>query len=478
MNSFNKSDEEYKKELVAQYEDALAQNRLPYLDPIEICDLANWYAVKEDFDKAQEVLKLGFSLHPNNTLILIEQAYLYLDLANIKEAKSVINCINDEYNPDVIILKGEILLNEGKLDEADKLFQSLSEEELNKIEVLQNITQLFLNMGYTDYAIKWLKSKEDIFKQDETFIALMAECCRLSNDDTAKAVEYYNYLIDINPYSADYWNGLANTFFKLEKYEAALEAVEFALVADNTSGDAYQIKAHILCAIDDMEGSIKAYKKAISYGGVLPAYGYTFIGVTYNSSKEWDKAVESFHKALECIKVNPRSEMLLTEIYNNLCISFCNLGEFDEANEISRINCELNPENPFVFITDGRIKLIQDDMIAAIKSWDRACCLLPEVDTFFQISDFLIEHGYTQSAFEYLKRALTVDPDYPKLYNRLTLVCLLNKYAAPFCQYNRLASPPVTLEDINKYINSIDPELRDGYDNFIIEVNRIENQDS
>ena len=133
MNSFNKSDEEYKKELVAQYEDALAQNRLPYLDPIEICDLANWYAVKEDFDKAQEVLKLGFSLHPNNTLILIEQAYLYLDLANIKEAKSVINCINDEYNPDVIILKGEILLNEGKLDEADKLFQSLSEEELNKI---------------------------------------------------------------------------------------------------------------------------------------------------------------------------------------------------------------------------------------------------------------------------------------------------------------------------------------------------------
>ena len=203
MNSFNKSDEEYKKELVAQYENALSQNKQPYFDPLEICDLANWYAVSEDFDKAQEVLKLGFSLHPNNTTILIEQAYLYLDLANIKKAKSVINCIADDYNPDVIILKGEILLNEGKLDEADELFLTLPDDELNKIEVLQNITQLFLNMGYTDYAIKWLKSKEDIFKQDETFIALMAECCRLSNDDTAKAVEYYNYLIDINPYSAD-----------------------------------------------------------------------------------------------------------------------------------------------------------------------------------------------------------------------------------------------------------------------------------
>ena len=170
MNSFNKSDEEYKKELVALYENAIAQDKPPYLDPIEICDLANWYAISEDFEKAQEVLKLGFSLHPNNTTILIEQAYLYLDVANLKEAKSVCNFINDENNPDVVILKGEILLNEGRLDEADILFLSLPDDELNKIEVLQNITQLFLNMGYTDYALKWLNSKESVFKENEIFI--------------------------------------------------------------------------------------------------------------------------------------------------------------------------------------------------------------------------------------------------------------------------------------------------------------------
>ena len=477
MNSFNESDEEYKKELVAQYEEALAQNIHPYLDPLEICDLANWYAVSEDFEKAQEVLKLGFSLHPDNTTILIEQAYLYLDLSNIKEAKSVCYCINDDYNPDVIILKGEILLNEGKLDEADNIFLSLTEDELNKFEVLQNIAQLYRGMGYPDYAIKWLKSKEDLFKEKEQFIALMAEYYRFSNDNVENAIEYYNQLIDINPYNADYWNGLANTYLRLEKFDAALDSIDFALVADSTSGDAYQIRANVLCAIDDMEGATEAYKKAIEYGGVLPAYGYTFMGVTYNSSKEWDKAIESFHKALDTINTNPHYDGLLAEIYNNLCISLCNLGNLDEANEMSDMNCKMNPENPFILITDGRIKMHQDDMKAAVKSWDKACALLPELDIYLQISDILIESGHYKYAFEYLERALTVSPNYPKLYNRLALVCILNKDPESFCKYNSLASPPYTFDDIDRYLESLDPQLKEEFNNFISDVKRIDNQD-
>ena len=47
MNSNNKNGSNYKIELVARYENALAQNEQLYLDPSEICDIVNWYAVSE-----------------------------------------------------------------------------------------------------------------------------------------------------------------------------------------------------------------------------------------------------------------------------------------------------------------------------------------------------------------------------------------------------------------------------------------------
>lgn len=79
-----------KKELVTlitNYEEAKAENRQLYLDADQLADIADWYASERKFEEAQEVITYGLKIHPGNTDLLIEQAYLYLDTQKLQKAK-------------------------------------------------------------------------------------------------------------------------------------------------------------------------------------------------------------------------------------------------------------------------------------------------------------------------------------------------------------------------------------------------------
>ena len=474
MNSNNKNGSNYKIELVARYENALAQNEQLYLDPSEICDIVNWYAVSECFEEAQAALQYGFVIHPENTILLIEQAYLFLDLAQLKEAKAVVNYLKDENSADIFILKGEIALNEGKLDKAEEIFQSIDQEDLKKFEILQNIAQIYLNMGYPDLAISWIEKGKDNFCNDEAYIAVLAECYRQTNTFIDKAIDCYNDLIDRDPYNALYWCGLANTYYKLEQYEQALEAVEFALTSDSDCGEAYHIKAHAHNQLGNTKEAIDGYKKAMENGILQEAYGLTFIGIAYNNNQQWEKAVNVFYQALDCIKEHPRMDILLTEIYSNLILIFLNMGDIEDAKQISEINCQTNPNMPLTHIIDGKVKLAQSDIEGAHNAWEKACQLSSEADIFIQIADILIEAGYIESAICYLEQASVLNPEFPKLYNKLALLCVIAKNAEKFCVYNEKLEDPVTLDDAQNYLQSINPDLIEGFNDFIIRVKEIE----
>lgn len=60
---------------------------------------------------------------------MVEQAYLFLDLNQPQKAKEVAELITDTYSSNVKLLLAELLLNEGKLDAADQMLDSIEEEE-------------------------------------------------------------------------------------------------------------------------------------------------------------------------------------------------------------------------------------------------------------------------------------------------------------------------------------------------------------
>ena len=68
-------------------------------------------------EQATEVVEYGLSLHPDSTPLLVEQAYLFMDAQNREQAKLVIERISEDYSSEVKVLKANILLGEGKIDE-------------------------------------------------------------------------------------------------------------------------------------------------------------------------------------------------------------------------------------------------------------------------------------------------------------------------------------------------------------------------
>ena len=85
-------------EIIQRYEAAKAEKRQLYLDGDQLADIADWYATERKFNDAQEVINYGLQLHPGNTGLLIEQAFLYLDTQKLSKAKEVANSITETYD--------------------------------------------------------------------------------------------------------------------------------------------------------------------------------------------------------------------------------------------------------------------------------------------------------------------------------------------------------------------------------------------
>ena len=149
-----------KKELVTlitNYEEAKAENRQLYLDADQLAGIADWYASERKFEEAQEVITYGLKIHPRNTDLLIEQAYLYLDTQKLQKAKKVADSITEEFDSEVKLLKAELLLNGGKLEEAQWLLSTIADAD--ELETIIDVVFLYLDMGYPDAAKEWLAKK-------------------------------------------------------------------------------------------------------------------------------------------------------------------------------------------------------------------------------------------------------------------------------------------------------------------------------
>ena len=98
------SEKEELEKLITNYEAAKAENRQLYLDGDQLADISDWYASRSKFEEAQEAVTYGLQLHPGNTDLLVEQAYLYLDTRNLQKAKQVLDSITEAYDPEVKML--------------------------------------------------------------------------------------------------------------------------------------------------------------------------------------------------------------------------------------------------------------------------------------------------------------------------------------------------------------------------------------
>src|SRR5699024_1943909 len=124
------------------------------------------------------------------------QAYLYLDMQKVSQAKRVADCITETYDTQVKMLKAEILLNEDKPEEAQHLINTI--ENVHEIETIVDIIYLYLDTGYPEAAEEWINKGKALYSEEEEFIAVLAEYLA-GIQHPEEAIQYFNKLIDKEP---------------------------------------------------------------------------------------------------------------------------------------------------------------------------------------------------------------------------------------------------------------------------------------
>ena len=439
-------------ELITNYEAAKADDRQLYLDGDQLADIADWYATERKFDEAQEVINYGLHLHPGSTDLLIEQAYLYLDTQKLQKAKTVAAAITEEYEPDVKMLKAELLLNEGNLEEAQGLLNSI--EDADDLATITDIVYLFLDLGYPENAKAWLERGKSRYADKQDYLALTADYL-FATHQTEAAIEAYNKLIDKAPYNASYWMGLAKCHFIEENVDKTVEACDFALAADENCGEAYAYKAHSFFYLNNSDEAIENYLKAIKYKSIPPELGYMFMGLSYANKEEWQKADDCYTKVIDCFeKEGDRDSTLLIDTYTSKAFALSNLQRYEEAHQLCDKAKKLNPDEGLIYLTDGKVYLAEEMEDLASEAFQKAIELNPGVEMCYLVASTYSENDYLYDAKEYYEMAYKLDPKYELVTEKLSVLCLMSNEIEDFFKYNSECKSPLGLDVIEDLLAS------------------------
>ncbi len=458
------------KELLQIYEAALAEGKSIYMDADQLADIANWYINENEASKAQQAIDYGLHLHPANTKLLLEQILLYIDNRELQKAKEVIDLVGEPELTEIKLFKAEILLNEGKLSEADELMNTIEFDSKIDEDVVGCIIRLYLEMGFPQYCIGWIKKTIEKYGESIFLLESLAYCYSFTDQNADKAIELYNALIDKDPYSAKYWTELAKCQFLKEDYPQSLEAVDFALTIDDHYGEAFCVKANTLIQLNEIEEATRLYEKAIEYKGIAPYFAYVFLGLTYVNNQNWEDGIIYLEKALSTLQSDEDPEILYSGIYSNLALCYCKVGDLEKAETMTLKSIKIEPGSTHTHTIVGLLALANDETEKANEAFQKALEIDNSLETLIQIGDYACEYQYYEFARELYDSAHKLDPAYPGLTQRLATICVILLDAEGFCMYNDMLDKPLSMDVLLSSLMENNQESMQVYEDFILKI--------
>ena len=264
------------QDMAEQYEQAQAEQRSIYLDAEDLADLADWYGIRQKQDMALEVVDYGLRLHPDNTSLLIEKAYLYLDEYDTETAREIAGKL-DGNQWEVKVLQAQICIMNNEEAQANRLLADI--EDPQDIDVMINVGYMYINVNHPDKALEWLTPGIGKYEDDEPFLSVLGDAYYgLGRLD--EAAEIYNKLIDKNPYSATYWFVLARCYFDQQMYDKAIEACDYAIISDDEFAEAYQMRGNAYIFLQNEERALEDFREAARLGVLSQCFIDTYMGLT------------------------------------------------------------------------------------------------------------------------------------------------------------------------------------------------------
>lgn len=278
------------REQADQLDESLQRYEKPYMDSDTLADIADYHAINLHYDKMKAVVDYGLQLHPEDTDLLIQLAYYYLDNNQPELAQAAYQRI-EEHNVDVEMLHAFLLYKEGNYTDAMTIARELIDQ--HQEDDLYALAGLLLDFNEPQKALDLLQ-RNPRPDDDMEYADLMAAGYKAVGE-YEKAIQTYNRLLDENPYSVRHWKELGECYYDTGRFHDSIDACEFALAADKEYSPAHMLRGMSFAALDNLEKAVASYEKA----SLTPESKHYMIALYWISKEEWPKALDELMQGFQ-----------------------------------------------------------------------------------------------------------------------------------------------------------------------------------
>lgn len=287
-------------ELLGKYEDMLKNDKLIYFDVEEFESIIDYYLDNLDYNKAFTAAEIAFLQHPNSAAILLKKSQVFLEKGHPAETLKILEELEnyEVFNFEIPLIKGNAYCLLGNHVKAEEEFnRSLELSVENKLETLFNISSILTENNNYKLAIEYLVQAFSI-EQNNLDIIYELAYCHMMEGDYEKSIFFYNKYLDIDPFADNIWFALGEIYDKLDDYNKAIEAYDFALALNNKHLPAYFNKANNLLNQGDAINAIKILNEVLK-SDAKNLQALCCIGEAYEKINNYSSASLYYNQVIE-----------------------------------------------------------------------------------------------------------------------------------------------------------------------------------
>ena len=239
--------------LLNAYETSVNAGEPVFMDADELTDIADYYQYTGRTDEAEKAISLALSLSPGAIAPLTYRIHEAIFKGDNQKARLLLDQIIETSEPDYIYDKAEILISEGKIDEANQYLteqlELISSDE--RQDFIIDVVNIFSEWGQPGKAMEWITkgNSEDTPSYKELMGRTLFEMGKFKESQNI-----FNELVDAYPFSNRYWTALASAQYMSEDYSDSVQSSEYAIAIDPNDPAAMLTKANGLIKLENFEG--------------------------------------------------------------------------------------------------------------------------------------------------------------------------------------------------------------------------------
>lgn len=293
---------EFKSKL-EYYEQCMEEGHSPFMDPDDLTDVADYYNYTWEPDKAQEAIDLALELHPGATMPLAFKVRECMMYGQFDEAEEYLKRIINKDDPEACYAKAELLIAQGKLDEADSFLEKQYKKQDidSQQDFIIDAATIWEDFQYNDRALKWILRAVPQQLDNEALELIARIHFGLKHYDDS--IKIYEQIIDNKPFSQQSWYALASAQLISDKIEDAEKSINFALAIKPDDIECLQLKGNILMRQEKFDKALETY---IRCQKLMPSdmMNYINLATCYYATNNSKMAKKMSLKALKSIDNN------------------------------------------------------------------------------------------------------------------------------------------------------------------------------